>query len=97
MQVKKLSLELDVEQQTGSKLGKEYFKTAYLTYVQSAWWEMLEWIKLKLESWGRNINNLRYARSRDPYGRKQRKTKEPLDADGGGEWKSWLKTQHSKS
>ena len=40
MQVKKQQLELDTEQQTGSKLGKEYFKdvyfhTAYLTYMQS--------------------------------------------------------------
>ena len=29
-------------------------------------------------------------------GRKQRRTKEPLDSERG-EWKSWLKTQHSKS
>ena len=40
MQVRKQQLELDMEQQTGSKLGKEYVKTvychpAYLTYVQS--------------------------------------------------------------
>ena len=32
-----------------------------------------------------------------PYGRKQRGTKEPLDEGERGEWKSWLKTQHSKS
>ena len=32
-----------------------------------------------------------------PYGRKQRGTKEPLDEDKRGEWKSWLKTQHSKN
>ena len=40
MQVKKQQLELDMEQQTGSKSGKEYVKTvygdpAYLTYIQS--------------------------------------------------------------
>ena len=40
MQVKKLQLELDMEKQTGSKLGKEYIKAAYchpayLTYMQS--------------------------------------------------------------
>ena len=55
MQVKKQQLELNMEQQTGSKLGKEYVKTvychpAYLTYMQSALWEMLGWMKHKLES-----------------------------------------------
>ena len=55
MQVKKQQLELDMEQQTGFKLGKEYVKAvychpAYLTYMQSTSWEMLGWIKHKLES-----------------------------------------------
>ena len=45
MQVKKQQLELDMEQQTGSKLGKEYVKAvycypAYLTYMQSTSFEM---------------------------------------------------------
>ena len=55
MQVKKQQLELDMEQQTGSKLGKEYMKAvychlAYLTYMQSPSCEMLGWMKHKLES-----------------------------------------------
>ena len=55
MQVKKQQLEPDMEQQTGSKLGKEYVKAvyfhpAYLTYMQSTSWEMLDWMKHKLES-----------------------------------------------
>ena len=55
MQVKKQQLEMDMEQQTGSKLGKEYIKAvychpAYLTYMQSTSWEMLGWMKHKLES-----------------------------------------------
>ena len=54
MQVKKQQLELDMEQQTGSKLGKEYIKEychpAYLTYMQSTSWETLGWRKHKLES-----------------------------------------------
>ena len=50
MQVKKQQLELDMEQQTGSKLGKEYVKAAYLTYVQSTSCEMLDWMNHKLES-----------------------------------------------
>ena len=68
MQGKKQQLELDMEQQTGSKSGKEYVKvvychSAYLTYGQITAWEMLGWMKHKLESKiaGRNINNFRYA------------------------------------
>ena len=54
MQVRKQQLELDMEQQTGSKLGKVYTKAvhchpAYLTYMQSTSWEMLGWRKHKLE------------------------------------------------
>ena len=55
MQVKKQQLEPDIEQQTGSKSGKEYIKAvychpAYLTYMQSISWETLGWMKHKLES-----------------------------------------------
>ena len=67
MHVKKQLLELDMEQWTGSKLGKEYIKAvychpAYLTSMQSISCEMPGWIKYKLESrlQGRNINNLKY-------------------------------------
>ena len=55
MLVKKQQLELDIEQEAGSKSGKEYVKAvychpAYLTYMQSTPWEMLGWMKHKLES-----------------------------------------------
>ena len=55
MQVKKQQLDLDMEQQTGSKLGKEFVKAAYchpayLTSVQSTSREMSGWMKHKLES-----------------------------------------------
>ena len=55
MQIKKQQLELDMEQQTGSKLGKEYVKAvychpAYLTYMQSPC-EMLGWMK---HSWNQD-------------------------------------------
>ena len=59
MQVKKQQLEeqleLDMEQQTGSKSGKEYVKAiychpAYLTYMQRTSWEMMGWMKHELES-----------------------------------------------
>ena len=65
MQVRKQQLELDIEQQTGSKLGKEYTKAvychpAYLTYMQSTPWETLGWKKHKqIKIARRNINNLR--------------------------------------
>ena len=55
MQIKKQQLELDVEQWTGSKLGKEYIKAvychpAYSAYMQNTSCEMPDWMKLKLES-----------------------------------------------
>ena len=55
MQVKKQQLELDMEQQTGSKSGKEYVKAVYchrafLTSTKSTPCEMLGWMKHKLES-----------------------------------------------
>ena len=67
MQVKKQQLEPNMEQRTGSKLGKKYIKAvschpAYLTYMQSTSCKMLGWMKHKLESKlpGEIINNLRY-------------------------------------
>ena len=55
MQVKKQQLELYMEQQTGSKPRKEFIKAvychpAYLTSMQSTSWEILDWVKQKLES-----------------------------------------------
>ena len=55
MQVRRQQLELDMEQQTGSKEEKEYTKAVYchpasLTYMQSTSWETLGWKKHKLES-----------------------------------------------
>ena len=67
MQVRKQQLELYIEQQTGSKSGKEYVKAvychpAYLTYMQSTSWETgLEEAQAGIKIAGRNINNLRYA------------------------------------
>ena len=68
MWVKKQWLELDLGQLTGSKLGKEYKKAvnchpAYLSYMQSTLWEMLDWMKWQagIKIAGRNISNLRYA------------------------------------
>ena len=103
MQVRKQQLELDMEQ-IGSKSGKEYVKAVYchptyLTYMQSASWEMLGWIKHMLESRlpeETSITSI-ICRRHHTYGRKWRRTREPLDESERGEWKTWLKAQHSKS
>ena len=76
MWVKKQQLELDMEQRTGSKLGKEYVKAvychpAYLTYIQSKLCEMQGWIKLKLESrWLGEISITSDMQMIPPFGRK---------------------------
>ena len=68
MQVKKQQLELDIEQRSGSKLGKEYIKAicchpAYSSYMQSTSCEMPVSMNHKtgIKISRRNINNLRYA------------------------------------
>ena len=67
MQVKKQQLEPDIEQQTGSKLGKDYDKAVYchpvyLTYAEYIMWNArLEEAQAGIKIARRNINNLRYA------------------------------------
>ena len=103
MQVRKQQLELDMEQQMGSKLGKEYIKAvychpAYLTSMQSTSWEMLDW---RSTSWNQDCREKyqspQICRWHHPYGRKKRRTKEPLDKSERGEWKSWLKAHIQKT
>ena len=68
MQIKKQQLELDMEQQTGSKSGKEYIKAAYChpAYLTYMWSTIMQNARLDEAQAGikiarRNINNLRYA------------------------------------
>ena len=91
MQVKKQQLELDMEQQTGAKSGKEYIKavychSAYLTYMQSTSCKMpgMDEAQARIKTAGRNINNLRYADD-TTIRRKRRRTKKPLDENERGE------------
>ena len=89
MQVRKQQLELDTEQQTGSKSGKEYVKaaychSAYLTYMQRN--PGLDEAQAGIKIAGRNTNNLRYADDTTFMAENER-----------GEWKSWLKAQHSEN
>ena len=98
MLLKKQQLELDMEQQTASKSGKEYVKAvychpAYLTYGQSTSFEMPGWMTHKLES--RLLGEI--CRWHHPYGRKQRRTKEPLDESERGEEKVGLKLNIQKT
>ena len=79
MQVKKQQLELDMEQQTGSKSEKEYVKVvychpAYLTYMHSTSCKMPGWMKHKLESrLPGEISIPQMCRWHQPYGRKKKK------------------------
>ena len=80
-----------MEQQTGSQLGKEYLKAvychpAYLTSVQSMSCKMLGWMKHKLESrLPGETSKPEIRRWYHTYGRKRRRTKEPLDESQRGE------------
>ena len=92
MQVKKQQLEMDMEQWTSSKLGKEYVETiychpAYLTYVQSLIMRNagLEEAQAGIKIAGRNINNLRYADDTT------------LTAESKGELKSFLMKMKEES
>ena len=93
MQVKKQQLEPDMEQQNGSKLGKDYVKAiychpAYLTSMQCTSSEMPGWMKHKLESrLPREVPITSDMQMTPPLWQK-----EPLER---GEWNSWLKTQNS--
>ena len=95
-------LELDMEQQTGSKLEEEFVKAvycypAYLTSMQSTSWETLGWKKHKLESRLPGEISIISDMQMTPPFIKWRGTKKSLDESEGGEWKGWLKTQHSEN
>ena len=85
MQVKKQQLELDMEQGTGSKLGKEKLKAvschlAYLTCMQSTSCKMLGCMKRKLESrFAGEISITSDMQMTPPLRQKRRRTKEPRD------------------
>ena len=102
MQVRKQQLELDMEQQIGSKSGKELRQgcilspclfNSYAEYIMRS--DGLNEAQAGIKISGRIIYNIRYEMT-PPYGRKQR-TKQPLYESERGEWKSWLKIQHSEN
>ena len=105
MQVRKQQLEVDMEQQTGSKWRKEYIKAvychpAYLTYMQSEIMRNagLDEAQAGVKVAGRNTNNLRYADDTTLMAESEEELKKkPLDESERGEWNSWLKAQHSEN
>ena len=80
-----------MEQQTGSKSGKEYVKAvyccpAYLTYMQSIPCEMSGWMNHKLESsLPGEISITSDMQMAPPLGQKVKRTKKPLDESESGE------------
>ena len=100
MQVKKQQLELDMEQTDWFQIGKGVRQGCILSpCLFNLYAEYIMWnTKLDESQTGikiaRSNNNLRYA---DDTGRKQRWIKVPLDEGERGEWKIWLKTQHSEN
>ena len=101
MQVRKQQLELDTEQQTGSKSGKEYVKAVYfhpafLTYMQSTSQEMPGWRKHKLES--RFLGEISITSDMQMTPHLTAESKEELKSLlMKGKEESWLKPQHSES
>ena len=113
----KFSLGVHNEQQTDSKLGKEYFKTILLPCLFNLYGEYIIWnagldeAQAGIKISRRNIKNLRYtddttimAESEEELKsllmkvkEESEKAKAPLNESERGEWKRWLKTQHSKN
>ena len=97
---KKQQLDQDMEQLTGSKLGKKYDKAiqchpAYLNYMQSISWEIMGWINHSWnQDWWKKYQEPQICRWSHPNGRKWRGTEVPFYESERGEWKTWLETQN---
>ena len=91
-----------MEQQIGSKSGKEYVKAvychpAYLTYMQSIMRNAgLDKAQAGIKTARRNTSHLRYADNTTLWAESEEELKNLLMIEKG-EWKSWLKTQHSEN
>ena len=72
-----------------------YCHPAYLTYMQSTSWKMLDWMKHKLES--RFLGEISITPDMQMTPHLWHKEKKSLGESERGEWKSWLKTQHSEN
>ena len=98
MQVRKQRLELDIEQQTGSKSGKGYIKAVdchpclfnlYAEYIMRN--AGLKEAQAGIRIARRNINILGYADDTTLMAESEEELKKPLNESETGKWKSWLK------
>ena len=99
MQVKTQQLELDVEQQTGKGVCQDCILSLCLfnLYAEYIMWNAgLDEAQAGVKIVGRNTNNLRYANDTTPMTESEEEL-ESLNEGERWEWKSWLKTQHSKN
>ena len=103
MQVRKQQLEPDMEQWSSSKLEKKPVKAVHCSPAYLTLWRVHH-VKCQAgwsTSWNRDCQETyqqpQMCRWPQSYGQKQRRTKEPFYKGKRGEWKSWLKTQHSKN
>ena len=99
MQVKKQHLELNMEQ-----IGKGVCQGCILSpclfniYEEYIMWNVgLDEAQARIKTAGRNINNLRYADGTTLMAESEEELKSLLMKSERGEWKSWLKYQHSKN
>ena len=103
MQVRKQQLELDMEQQTGSKQGKEYVKVILSACLFSIYAEYimrnteLDEAQAGIKIADRNINNLRYANDTTLMAESEEELKKLLMKLKEESGKSWLKAQHSEN
>ena len=98
MQIKKQQLELYMEQWTGSKLGKEYGKAVFChpAYYAEYIMQTAKLVETQLESRLPGEISLTWdMKMTPPLWKKAEGTKENVDESETGEWKRWLKTQHS--
>ena len=100
MQIKKQQLELNTEQQTGSKLGKKYDKAVYCLfnfYAEYIMWNArLDKSQAGIKIARKNMNNLRYANDTTLMAESEEELKSLL-MKVKKERKRWLETQHSKN
>ena len=99
MQVRKQQLELDLEQQTGKGVHQGCILSPslfnfYAEYIMRN--ARLDEAQSGIKIAGRNTNNLRYADDTTLMAESEEEL-EPLDESERGEWKSWLKAQHSEN
>ena len=104
MQVKKQQLELDMEQWTGSKLGKEYVKDVLMSPCLFNFYAEYILCNIRLDESQagikiarRNINNLRYADDTTLMPESKEERTKSLLMKVKEELKNWLKTQHSEN